>query len=98
TSGEASRRWRTSTSTSSAMASPPSLLALGPRGRLEHDLAEHIPGLLHCPCANGVQRRPQPGAGRHFVGARLVEIKVEPVVRGTDSECCPVWPFLYQEP
>src|SRR5690606_14097070 len=98
TSGEASRRWRTSTSTSSAMASPPLLLALGLRGRLENSLAEHVPGLLHSPCANGVQRRPQPGAGRHFVGARLMEVEVEPVVRGTDSERRPVWPFLYQEP
>src|SRR5690606_15515905 len=98
TSGEASRRWRTRVSTSSAMASPPLLLALGLRGRLQHRLSEHVPSVLHGPGANGVQRRPQPGAGRHLVGARLVEVEVEPVVRGTNSECRPVWPFLYQEP
>src|SRR5690606_17127268 len=98
TSGEASRRWRTSTSTSTAMASPPLLLALGLRGRLENGLAEHVPGLLHSPCANGVQRRPQPGASRHFVGARLMEIEVEPVVRGTNGERRSVGPPLHVDP
>src|SRR5690606_7821365 len=74
TSGEASRRRRTSTSTSSAMASPPLLLALGLRGRLQHGLPEHVSSVLHGPGANGVQRRPQPGAGGHLVGARLTAV------------------------
>src|SRR5690606_3807679 len=98
TSGDASRRWRTSTSTSSAMASPPLLLALSLRGRLEHGLAEHVPGLLHSPCANGVQRRPQPGAGRHLDGPGLMEVEVEPVVRGTNGERRSVGPPLHVDP
>src|SRR5690606_28259837 len=73
-SGGANSRRRTRTSTSTAMASPPLLLALGFCGRLQHSLAEHVPGLLHSPCANGVQRRPQPGAGRHLDGPGLVEV------------------------
>src|SRR5690606_26573130 len=80
------------------MTPPPLLLALSPRGRLENGLAEHVPSVLHGLRRNGVQRRPQPGAGGHFVGARLVEVEVEPVVRGTNSKCRPVWPFLYQQP
>src|SRR5690606_16579149 len=98
TSGEASRRWRTSTSTSSAMASPPSPLAPGLRGRLENGLAEHVPGLLHSPCANGVQRRPQPGAGRHLDGPGLMEVEVEPVVRSTNGERRSVGPPLHVDP
>src|SRR5690606_9985171 len=95
---EASRRWRTSTSTSSAMASPPLLLALGFCGRLEHGLAEHVPGLLHGLRRNGVQCGPQPGASRHFVGARLMEVEVEPVVRGTNGERRSVGPPLHIDP
>src|SRR5690606_33181286 len=98
TSGDASRRWRIRTSTSSAMTSPPLLLALSPRGRLENGLAEHVSSVLHGLRRNGVQCRPQPRTCRHFVGARLVEVEVEPVVRGANSECRPVWPFLHQEP
>src|SRR5690606_27441028 len=98
TSGEASRRWRTRVSTSSAMASPPLHLALGLRGRLQHSLSEHVPGLLHSPCANGVQCGPQPGAGGHLVGARLVEVEVEPVVRGTNGERRSVGPPLHVDP
>src|SRR5690606_14908991 len=86
TAGEASRRWRTNTSTSTAMASPPLLLALSLRGRLENGLAEHVPSILHRLRRNGVQRRPQPGASGHFVGARLMEVEVEPVVRGANGE------------
>src|SRR5690606_4778525 len=98
TSGEASRRWRTNTSTSSAMASPPLLLALGLRGRLEHSLAEHVPSILHSLRRNGVQCGSQPGAGRHFVGARLMKIEVEPVVRGTNGERRSVGPPLHVDP
>src|SRR5690606_38289588 len=98
TSGEASRRWRTRISTSSAMASPPLLLALGLRGRLEHGLAEHVPSILHGLRRNGVQRRTKPGAGRHFIGARLVEVEVEPVVRGTNGERRSVGPPLDVDP
>src|SRR5690606_20099230 len=98
TSGEASRRWRTSTSTSSAMVSPPLLLAPGPRGRLQHSLSEHVPGLLHRLRRNGFQCGPQPGTGGHFVGARLVEIEVEPVVRSTNGERRSVGPPLDEQP
>src|SRR5690606_35294191 len=98
TSGEASRRWRTSTSTSRAMASPPLLLAPGLRGRLENGLAEHVPGFLHSPCANGVQRRPQPGAGRHLDGPGLMEVEIEAVVGCPDGESCPVRPPFDVDP
>src|SRR5690606_31236856 len=77
TSGEASRRWRTSTSTSSAMASPPLLLAPGLRGRLENGLAEHVPSILHGLRRDGVQCGPQPGTGGHLVGAGFMEVQVE---------------------
>src|SRR5690554_6562465 len=60
------------------------LLFLGPLGRLQHRLPEHVPGLLHGLRRNGVQCGPQPGAGGHFVGARLMEVEIEPVVRGTN--------------
>src|SRR5690606_7024731 len=98
TSGEASRRWRTRISTSSAMASPPLLLALGPRGRLENGLAEHVPGLLHGLRRNGVQCWPQPGASRHFVGSGFVEVQIEPPICGSDCERRPVGPALDIDP
>src|SRR5690606_8806252 len=98
TSGEASRRWRTRISTSSAMASPPLLLALGLRGRLENGLAEHVPGLLHSPCANGVQRRTKPRAGRHFRRARLVKSEIKTPVSWANGKRRPVGPFVYQYP
>src|SRR5690606_36909138 len=98
TSGEASRRWRTRISTSSAMASPPLLLAPGLRGRLENGLAEHVPSILHGLRRNGVQRRPQPGASRHFVGARLMEVQVEAPVGGPDGERRSVGPPLHIDP
>src|SRR5690606_6086602 len=98
TSGEASRRWRTSTSTSSAMASPPLLLAPGLRGRLENGLAEHVPSILHGLRRNGVQCGPQPGAGGHLVGARLMEVEVEPPVGGPDGERRSVGPPLHIDP
>src|SRR5690606_18686703 len=98
TSGEASRRWRTRISTSSAMASPPLLLAPGLRGRLENGLAEHISSVLHGPGANGVQRRPQPGAGRHLVGAGFMEVQVEAPVGGSDGERRSVGPPLPVDP
>src|SRR5690606_33641614 len=77
TSGEASRRWRTRISTSSAMASPPLLLALGLRGRLENGLAEHVPGLLHSFLTHSVQRRTQPWAGRHLRRTSFVKGEIE---------------------
>src|SRR5690606_24188553 len=98
TSGEASRRWRTRITTSSAMASPPILLALGLRGRLEHSLAEHVPSILHGLRRNGVQCGPQPGTGRHLVGARLMEVEVEPPVGGSDGERRSVGPPLHIDP
>src|SRR5690606_34861435 len=98
TSGETSRRWRTRISTSSAMASPPLPLAPGLRGRLQHRLPEHVPGLLHGLRRNGVQCGPQPGAGGHLVGARLMEVEVEPVVRGTNGERRSVGPPLHVDP
>src|SRR5690606_13442840 len=98
TSGDASKRWRTSTSTSRAMASPPLLLALGLCGRLQHGLAEHIPSILHGPGTNGVQRRPQPRAGRHLGGPGLMEVEVESVVRGTNGERRSVRPPLHVDP
>src|SRR5690606_11315171 len=98
TSGEASRRWRTNTSTSTAMASPPLLLALCFYGRLEHGLPEHVPDLLHGLRRNGVQCGPQPRAGRHFVRARLVEVQIEPPICGSDCERRPVGPALDIDP
>src|SRR5690606_33939179 len=98
TSGEASRRWRTKTSTSSAMASPPLLLALGLRGRLENGLAEPVPGLLHSPCANGVQRRTKPRAGRHFRRSRLVKGEIETPVSWANGKRRPVGPLVHQHP
>src|SRR5690606_25115573 len=96
--GEASRRWRTRISTSSAMASPPLLLALSLRGRLENGLAEHVPGLLHSPCANGVQRRTQPWAGRHLRRTSFVKGDIATPVSWADGKRRPVGPFVYQHP
>src|SRR5690606_30104802 len=98
TSGDASRRWRIRISTSSAMASPPLLLALGFCGRLENGLAEHVPSILHGLRRNGVQCRPQPGAGRHLDGPGFMEVEVEPVVRGTNGERRSVGPPLHVDP
>src|SRR5690606_24673880 len=98
TSGEASRRWRTRISTSNAMASPPSLLALGLRGRLENGLAEHVPGLLHSPCANGVQRRTQPWAGRHLRRTSFVKGEIETPVSWANGKRRPVGPLVHQHP
>src|SRR5690606_20852263 len=98
TSGEASRRWRTSTSTSTAMASPPLLLALSLRGRLQHSLSKHVPGLLHGLRRNGVQCRPQPGAGRHLDGPGLMEVEIEAVVGCPDGESRPVRPPFDVDP
>src|SRR5690606_11741789 len=98
TSGDASRRWRTRISTSSAMASPPLLLALGLRGRLEHSLSEHVPSVLHRLRRNGVQCGPQPGASSHLVGARLVEVQVEAVAGCPDGERRSIGPSLDGQP
>src|SRR5690606_17535120 len=95
TSGEASRRWRTNTSTSSAMASP---LSSRFHRRLDHSLSEHVPGLLHSFLTHGVQRRPQPRAGRHLRRTSFVIGDLETPVGWADSKRRPVRPLVHQHP
>src|SRR5690606_35078751 len=98
TSDEANSLFRTRPSTSTAMASPPLLLSLRLLGSLDHGLPEHVARFLDGLRANRIQCRTQPGTGRHFDGPGLVEIEIESVVRGADSEGRPIRPSLGIDP
>src|SRR5690606_10817373 len=95
TSGEASRRWRTNTSTSSAMAAP---LSSRFHRRLDYGMAEHVPGLLHSFLTHSGQRRAQPWAGRHLRRTSFVKGEIETPVSWADGKRRPVRPLVHQHP